>query len=243
MKKNLLFPVFLCVFNLSFSQVLPELPMKNDVLYYSFNKKFEIKKKCLYRIGGDTDSELKLQQRIREKLKGRYGKAYDNLDLVTFGGSAQTQLYLEYLENGMDYQNYLKKYQDKLKSCTDTVKGGVFQLLIPGKLNLIDYTVLGVVMGTGKKKPFQTIIKSETQFNYISENELVIIFKKFWIEMTLFDGSQMNKDLSEIYLNLKNKDDLTKSDVKIFTELDEVLNLTVDAITEQINWQIKMSDD
>lgn len=78
---------------------------------------------------------------------------------------------------------------------------------------------------------------------YISENEQVIIFKKFWIEMTLFNGRQMNKDLSEIYLNLKNKDDLTKSDVKIFTELDEVLNHTVDAITEQINWEIKMSDD
>jgi hypothetical protein len=195
------------------------------------------------KIEGDGNSEQKLQQRIREKLKGRYGKAYDNIDLVTFGAPTQTQLYLEYLENGMDYQNYLKKYQDKLNSCTDTVKGGIFQLIIPGKLNLIDYTVLGAAMGTGKKKPFQTIIKSETQVNYISENELVIIFKKFWIEMTLFDGTQSNKDLSELYNDLKNKDKLSKSDSKIFTELNDVVNLTVDAITEQINWQIKMSDE
>jgi hypothetical protein len=242
MRKNLLFPVFLCVFNLSFSQVLPELPMKNDKIYYSFNKKFEIKNKCFNKMKGNGTIDLQLQQRIREKLKGRYGKAYDNLNLVIFQWPRFNQLYYDWIENGMNNQDYLRKSQEKQNSCTDTLKGGVFQLIIPGKLKFFDYTVLGVSMGTGKKKPSQTVIKAETQVNY-SENELVIIFKKFWIEMTLFDGSQMNKDLSEIYLNLKNKDDLTKSDVKIFTELDEVLNHTVDAITEQINWEIKMSDD
>ena len=214
MRKNLLFPVFLCVFNLSFSQVLPELPMKNDKIYYVFESSFKNQKNCL---GKYSLRELYFQSRMRmgEKLIGRYNKSYDPKDIssLIIGGVP--------------------------RHCNDTLLNGKYQLIIPGGLKFVDLTIIGYLSGSGKKRANISEIKGDAILIFKSNNDYELRIKSLFYHITHMDMSETNIDLSKYYLELKKKTKVSKNQAKLFNELDEILKHHNQALTESFQYIIE----
>jgi hypothetical protein len=204
--------------NISFGQELPEIPMKNDIIYYSFLSKHTNQKKCLSKyLKEESYEEINSQTSIKlgEKLKGKYDKIYDPKDLVT--------LYFNPI-SGLN--------------CVDTSKGG-FAFGIPKGTSLFDMTIIGLVSGMVQPKPYMSIIKAEAILICSSKNEYELRFKKFMLEQMYPDGSSSNINLSEYYLALKNKEKLNKKEVNLFLDLEYVLKISIEALWESFNFIIE----
>ena len=62
--------------NISFSQEMPEIPMKNSLIYYNLHNKHNNQKQCLakllYTTGQNDDYNIGIQKRIHEKQKEKF---------------------------------------------------------------------------------------------------------------------------------------------------------------------------
>ena len=161
--------------------------------------------------------EINNQTRIRlgEKLKGKYDKIYDPKNMVT-----------------------LALLTSKGLPCVDTTIG-LFQFLIPKGTSLFDLTIIGMVSGMAKPKPYMSVIKAEAILICSSKNEYELKFKKFMLEQMYLDGSSSNTNLSEYYLALKNKEKLNKKEANLFLDLDNVLKISNEALWESFNFIIE----
>lgn len=214
MKKNLLFLVFLCVFSFSFSQVLPELPMKNDKIYYVFETNFKNQKYCLGKYPLNNLNE-QLSIRMGEKLKGRYNKSIDPKDISSL------------LIAGLP------------RHCKDTLSNGIYQLIIPGGIKFVDLTIIGLLSGSGKKRALMSEIKGDVTLIFKSNNQYELRIKSLIYRTTHMDMTETNIDLSKYYLELKKKTQVSKNQAKLFYELDEILKLNNQALTESIQYIIE----
>jgi hypothetical protein len=155
---------------------------------------------------------------VGEKLKGRYNKTYDPKDissLLLMGWS---------------------------KNCNDTLKDGIYQLLLPGGLKLIDFTLIGALTGSVNGRVMYSAIRAKANLYFPSDNEFELRLKGFTLELNYFDGTQTNVDLSELYLELMSKDKKSAKDLKLFNELDEILKLNVEALIESFNYVISTDE-
>jgi hypothetical protein len=214
MKKNLLFFIFLCFFRLSFSQALPDLPLKNDKIYYVFETNFKNQKYCL---GKYPLYKLYEQSRMRigEKLKGKFNKAFDPKDISSL------------------------IIPGAVRSCTDTLSNGIYQLIIPGGLKFIDLTIAGRLSGSGKKRALLSVIKGDATLVFKSNNQYELKIKSLMLGINYMDGSETNIDLSKYYLELKKKTNISKNQARLFNDLDEILKLHNQALTESFQYIIE----
>jgi hypothetical protein len=214
MKKNLLALILLCFCYISFSQSLPELPLKNDKIYYVFESTFKNQKYCL---GKFPLNKLNEQTSIRmgEKLEGRFNKLYDPKDIssLLIGGAA--------------------------RKCNDTLSKGQYQLIIPGGLKYVDLTIIGLISGYVKKRALTTQIKGDATLIFKSNNQYELKIKSLMLKINYMDGSETNVDLSEYYLYLKKKAKISKTQIKLFNDLDEILKINNQALTDSFNFIIQ----
>lgn len=197
---------------------LPDLPTRDGKIYYVFKTTLDNEKKCIKEYHPLTTS--KFADRIKQQMKGRYDKIYDNQNLVLF--SAFDKVYIN---------NSLKN------SCIDTLETGLFFFIIPKTFNYLDYTVLGLVSNLSKPKVLTSQITAEPYLIFNSKNEYELRFRKFMLKLTLMDGSTNDLDLSQYYNELKNKVKLSKNDVQLFLELNEILELTNKVYSECLKFE------
>jgi hypothetical protein len=217
--------VFSCLFiiflssNLLSQQIsLPDLPTKDGKIYYVFKTNLSNEKKCLKEY--HFLATRKFTDRIKQQMKGRYDKVYDNQNLVLFSASDK-----------------VNNYNSPKNTCIDTLETGLFFFIIPKTINYFDLTVLGLVSNLAKPKVLTSQITAEPYLIFNSKNQYELRFRKFMLKLTLMDGSTTDLDLSQYYNELKNKEKLTKNDVQLFLELNEILELTNKVYSECLKFE------
>jgi hypothetical protein len=202
-----LLTIFLSSNLLSQQISLPDLPTKDGKIYYVFKTTLDNEKKCIKEY--HPLATEKFTDKVKQQMKGRYDKIYDNESLVYFGASDKVH-----------------NYNGPKNSCIDTLETGIFFFLIPKTFNYFDFTVLGLVSNLSKPKVMFSQITAEPFLIFNSKNQYELRFRKFLLKLTLMDGSTTDLDLSQYYNELKNKEKLTKKDVQLFIDLNEILELT-----------------
>lgn len=197
---------------------LPELPMKDSKIYFVFKTTLDNEKKCIKEY--HFLASKKFMDRMKQQMKGRYDKVYDNQGLVVFGAADK-----------------VNNYNSPKNSCTDTLETGLFSFIIPKTFNYFDYTVLGLVSNLSKPKVMMSQITAEPYLIFNSKNQYELRFRKFMLKLTLMDGSTTELDLSKYYNELKNKEKLTKNDIQLFIELSEILELTNKVYSECLRFE------
>lgn len=216
MNKAILLIINLLFFHYLNSQVeFPNLPSKENKIYYKINSTFQNKKKCLNQYLKDIDKLM--NDKIKEKIKGRYDKIYDNESLVICGFSD-------------------KKSNFNKNTCVDTTESGIFQFIIPNNLNYFDLTLIGGVKNIIKPKVIMSIVTAEPMLVFSSKNTVEFRLRKFNMEQTFVDGSKKSIDLSEYYTKLKEKEKISKKEISLFIELDEIIKITNQSFQESLKF-------
>jgi hypothetical protein len=205
----------LCIQYLNSQVEFPNIPTKENKIYYNLSSSFQNKKKCLNEYIKDVDKLM--NEKIKEKIKGRYEKKYDNDNLVGVGFTDS-------------------KRNKKNVSCVDTIESGNFTFTLPNSFNYFDFTLIGGVKNIIKPKVILSVISSEPMLVFTSKNSVELRLRKFKMEQHFIDGSQNSIDLSEYYLKLKEKEKISKKDINLFIELDEIIKITNQSFQESFRF-------
>jgi hypothetical protein len=223
MKKNLLALILLCFCYISFSQSLPELPMKKDKIYYVFEDTFGNKKSCL---GNYLKNDL---EEIYEELGNNLVKNFKDKSY---------KIDKRFMSEECPVSFGLGKVSLSL-GCMDTILNGFIQYRMPNEsLNFFDLTPIGLISGSWRKKTLYGTLTAEVDILFKSFNTLELHFKRFNLELMSMDYSEEHVNLSEQYLSLKNKDKISKKEVQLFIFLDELLKLMNYEFSNSVNYVI-----
>ena len=208
--------------NVSFSQELPDIPMKNNLIYYNLRNKHNNQKQCLAKLlhttGLNDDYNIGIQKRIHEKQKEKF-YINNSAELVQFKLS-----------------NWSRNGRVAKGDCFDTLTGD-FSFNLVGGIGYFD--MLGAAYGIGKSKPISKTITAEVTIVFISKNEYEMRFKKFMLNKFYMDATTTNLSLSEYYLDLKNNDKITKKEAKFFLEFDDLIKICNEACWEELKFLIE----
>jgi hypothetical protein len=208
MKKNLLALILLCFSYMSFSQSLPELPMKRDKIYYVFEDTFSNKKSCL---GNYLKNDLaEIYEELGNNLIKKFKDKSYKIDKRFMSEECPVSFGLGRVSLG----------------CMDTILNGFIQYRMPTEsLNFFDLTPIGLISGSWRKKTLYGTLTAEVDIIFKSFNTLELHFKSFKLELMYMDNTEEHVNLSEQYLAIKNKDKISNKELQLFIFLDELLNL------------------
>ena len=207
--------IFFCSINVISQQLnLPELPMKDGKIYYVFNNALENKKQCLKIYHNMAVN--KVSASVQQKLIGRNNERHDNTLAILFGS--------------IDKNSNLSSPMNK---CVDTIESGYFIFTIPKDYSFFDKSIMGLTFNVSKSRAIVSQIVAEPYFVYTSQNEYELKFRKFTLNQT----PNPSIDLSEYYNELKKKPNLTKNDIQIFTELNQIMVLINEAFSECLKFE------
>ncbi|MBM3454202.1 MAG: hypothetical protein FJX80_03525 [Bacteroidetes bacterium] len=215
-----------------FSQQLPDVPLKDGYILYEFKGKVNNKKKCLAesKILGVTfnDSENRLEK-LNVRLKKTVPKLLDQKKekfVIDFGGGCCAVE--KFVDSGVKIQNCRDSAQVFLKYC-----------YLENNINYFDRHLIGFLLGTGKKKVKNVQIEASLKINFTSFNEYTIKIRKFTMEVSFVDGDNQMQDLSKYYLEVKKKSKIKKKEIKLFEDLNLIVNHLDKVILEKMNDEIQ----
>jgi hypothetical protein len=214
MKKNLLALILLCFCYISFSQSLPELPLKKNKINYEFEVHLENKNKSL-----------------EEYFNLNYQEIFSRFEIIINPEMNKRKISIN--DSGV--------YPNGLSFSAGAYSGlpGVFQLIISGSgAKLIDFTIVGLLSGSVKKRALMNEVRAETEMIYTSKNSYSLRLKKFTLNITYMDMTNSVLDLSEYYLKLKEKNKISKAEVKLLIQIDEVIKILNSALKDSFKYVI-----
>ena len=220
MKNSLLILIiFIGVSSGSWSQQLPEIPMKDGYICYELKGKLNNKKNCIPKTG--LFKSNKTGRNPEELVKN---SSYDVLNLKK-------------RDLGINVQ--INEYGSKI-NCADTLEFFTMNHFYNIKsLNYFDYTIVGRLLGSGKKKINSIGVKCEGKKIFTSFNEYKILVRRFTLDVYFNDESQQFKDLTDYYNELKKKSKLKKKEVKLFTDLNLLMNNFNEVLMNYMNDEIR----
>jgi hypothetical protein len=221
MKKNLLSLIFLSFCNILISQLLPELPLKRDKIYYVFEDTFSNKKSCL---GNYLKNDLaEIYEELGNNLIKKFKDKSYKIDKRFMSEECPVSFGLGRISLG----------------CMDTILDGFIQYRMPTEsLNFFDLTPIGLISGSWRKKTLYGTLTAEVELIFKSFNTLELHFKRFKLELMYMDYSEEHVNLSEQYMALKSKDKISNKEVQLFIFLDELLNLINYEFSNSVNYVI-----
>jgi hypothetical protein len=211
---------FIISFNFSFSQELPEIPMKNGMAYYTFEHKLDNTKNCLskyffgYPIYKNTSDYA---NQFTTKSSGIYKSVILNIYF-----------------NGLIFN---------VPKCNDTLK------IIPGFTLTKSGEIFWrpVIIELLRKKTTGSEINAQIEIIFLSKTEYKLIFKglQYKISWTQGIGNKNGIDIyniGELYEKTKASGKITKSDIKFFENLN-LYTKTVDEIILKALTELYKADD
>lgn len=194
MKKLILISIlFFCV-TTTFAQELPEIPMKNGMVYFSFEHKLDNTKKCISQYINTPEFLQKkgsyLYQFVFKKVK--------KPERTTFG-----------LNTPINFNT----------KCNDTIKNasGFSLSEIGGDL------WRPIIIELLRKKIRLTEITAQIEVVFLSKTEYKLVFKDLTYKISWSQGIKNGIDIhkiGELYEKTKALGKITKSDIKFFEKLN-----------------------
>ena len=209
------------VFNFSFSQELPEIPMKNGMAYYIFEHKLDNTNKCLsYYFDGSPMKQLALYEKLGKKTNEytinskKIGKQ-GILGYFLFGNSANIREY-----------HYL--------NCNDTLMSKTmnFQVTMNGenKMNLGGFELF-------RKKLIQQSLTANINIVFINKNEYKLIIKDIDYGGIWIKGAKPMVEsikFGELYTKAKESETIDKETIKFFSFMDMLIKKSDQFILEAL---------
>ncbi len=203
--------------NLIFGQDLPELPMKNDMVFYQFDHKLTNTKKCL-------SSYLDVQNtKFYQKLIAK------NMELT----SNKSKI--------LSNQNYscILTFSEMGLICIDTASTGSMHLTLPVEIKPT------TPWNLGKKKVGGHYFTSAIEIIFSAKNQYTIKFKGFVYHATFSEGMTVKTEeisLEELYAGMKSNDSKSKSDIALIKDFDYFINQLDRIILETFSELVKVDE-
>jgi hypothetical protein len=193
---------FIISFNFSFSQELPEIPMKNGMAYYSFEHKLDNKSKCLSAyMSPPSSAYFRKISNYTLEFNTEISKAKNGAIAIMVGG--------------------------KPSKCHDTV-GNISALQVTlvnfKKWQPLVSKLILATLNTGNIKN----VTASVYLVFTSKNEYKLIVK----DLIISTNNGLNKfvKIGELYSEIKNSGNVTKQDVKFFEDLNFFIKSTDEII-------------
>ena len=220
MRKLLLSICILIAFT-SFSQTLPEIPLKNGYAYYTFTHKLGNTKKCL------SSYFITNHEQIQEKIRNLSDKI--SMEKEKLGNLKQIK----------SFTINLKNRDNNKAECIDTIT-------YDGNASNFNITIMDDKWGmkpsfVGVKKIGFHALSATISIVFISKNEYKLIIKNivytvYWAKLNL--GEMKNGEeiynLGEYYEKIKNQDKLKKVDINFFIAIDKLIKTADDIFLKTI---------
>lgn len=227
-------PIFVCFAFLIyysikvFSQQLPDVPLKDGYIFYEVNGQVNNKKKCLAesRIAAitfwDRNNRLeKLNDRLQKSVPELLDQKKEN-----FG--------IQFCFTEGNYNDERRKIENCIDSAEVTL-----MYWYNKNINYFDRHLIGVLLGTGKKKVKNVLIEARLKIKFTSFNEYTINIRKFTMQVFFGDGNNQMQDFSKYYLEVKKKSKINKKEIKLFEDLNLIVNHLNKVILEKMNDEIQ----
>jgi hypothetical protein len=193
-------------YNFSFSQELPEIPLKRGMAHYLFDHKLDNSTKCL----------------------SKYF-SYGSNEWITFNGKASTQSYQLSLKKSSLTSNITltlrlldaSKLTTGLKCIDTTTFAKGITLSKTGDL-IYGNTLLDLV----RKKVLQSDIEADISIVFKSKTEYILVVKNITYTVMYSQGLKSGVDvynIGELYESVKNSGNITKKDFLFFEDLNFVI--------------------
>jgi hypothetical protein len=215
MKKILSVVVVAFQFSIFQAQELPEIPMKNGKVYYSFKHKLDNSKKCISKYYSN-DFIIKLGQRLQAyslKLTGDKSNKEEGVYMITLSGAPSPKI----------------NYGGISLACKDTSVS---------KYNFIKFPI-----NNKSKKPSKEIsFTVETIF--FDKNNYILNFKGFLLKEQYVKKGTITIDeinLEDRYNEVLSNSEKSDIDIDFFNKLNEILN-EIDNIYKNV-FELEYSTD
>lgn len=217
MKTTILFIYLLSCIN-AFAQDLPEIPMKNERVYYSFNHKLENSKYCLSKYY-NTNFMISLNKKIM------------NLASIKSGEKPALDIGVYTIKISQGFKNGNTYAQNNL-NCKDTA------------ISNINFN--SIVFPTGKKENISNrklTFSVETVF--LDKNNYTLIFKGFILQESYLKGRALVTDeikLEDRYNEISSKAEKTKAEISFIEEMNNIL-IEIDKFHKEVFEQLYSTDE
>jgi hypothetical protein len=205
---------------ISFAQETPEIPMKNDLVFYEFNQTLKNEKQCISQYGIATN--LGLAPKVMSVMSAN--KTFNDY-VYSFGASAL---------NG------------KLKlNCTDTMQGMIQIIIPPTKSIISSASAVGLVRDLIKPKIIQHNVTAAVEVLFLSKNKYTLKFKNFQYNVTTMKGGKgitQQIPLGEFYQEFLKTDKKTKFQIEIFNAINYYVNSSNELLLESLT-QLYQADE
>jgi hypothetical protein len=188
------FTLIIYIFFTSFLVFTQEIPVKNDMIYYSFEHKMNNTKKCIGKYWKDG-AYLQLVKRTQDIATAKNKK-----------WSTKSPPYFMSVIHGTGFED----------TCLFVNKGiglNGFSITLP-----VDYKGTNL-LNLGKKKLTSMKIVAKVSIEFTSTNEYKLVAKGFECEIAYSEGNQGRLEtiaMEEMYKNNENKSDQLFSDLDYF---------------------------
>jgi hypothetical protein len=226
--KNSLFILLILIFSSRsyWSQQLPEIPMKDGYICYETKGKLNNKKNCIPKSG------------VFEQLS--YGRTKQEFETL-IQNSSNSVLKLKKDEFYISVWGNPHHIRRDEFDCSDTINNFFAIQYSYGlkNLNYFDFSIIGRILGTGKKKIGDITISCEFKMIFDSFNEYKLLGRMFSLKVGFYDGSVLVQDLTDYYLELKKKPKLKKKEVELFNDLNLLMNNINEVLMKKMNDEIR----
>ena len=218
--------IFIGVSSGSWSQQLPEIPMKDGYICYELKGKLNNKKNCIPKSG------------VFEQLS--YGRTNQEFETL-IKNSSNSVLKLKKDEFGISVWGDPNHIRRDEFDCSDTINNifGIQYFYALKNLNYFDFTIIGILLGSGKKKIRNILITCEFKMIFPSFNEYKLLGRMFSLKVSFNDGEEQVQDLTDYYLELKKKPKLKKKEVELFNDLNLLMNNINEVLMKKMNDEIR----
>jgi hypothetical protein len=231
--------VFICGSSASWSQQLPELPMKDGLIYFDLTGKLNNTKKCI------LESKVINASLCNRNITNGGGTVYAiNERTETLNSRLKNTSYLKVGEKRDEFQFFGgvlpdKNFRQKKLKCNDTLDEYKININYQNALNYFDKSIINILLGGYKNKIISIEIQGEIKFIFPTKNEYCIKGRNFVLVFNFLDGEKQTQDLTKYYLSLKEKEKIKDNEAKIFYNLPILMEHFNLILMEKMNDEIR----
>jgi hypothetical protein len=241
MKITLLFCANLLLGLFTFSQNLPEIPLKEDMIYYSIEQKLSKgSKKCLinyiksnnnFNFGGSVKMFVDSMNTVRFPYANKNKKKYGLFEI-----------------SGVSFNETSKR---SAKSCGDTLELKIHHVSFPKKKVFLPDSYFFNTIRNIKKRLNPQNSENLASFSFmmyiyfVDKENYSIAFKGFEYTVGRYENGQpirTTEPMETLYKEYSSKKELTGDEIQYFTDVDFIVHSFARMFVSNLNYSIKASD-